>query len=222
MGVVVAVVLLTILGAVTANIFGRTLIGLGERIVNTVPFVRNVYSALKQIVETVFQSQHNAFKEVVLVEYPMAGSWAVAFVASHAKGVIRERVAKYEGEDVLGVFVPTTPNPTSGFLLFVPRSKTVALDITITDELKKEGLSRDVVNRLQNLRKDQGLEVQDKINVSYHTNDESLKSAVEAFKSYIQKETQALSLEYVNEANGGTLLDIDGLELTVAIEIAKN
>ena len=79
-----------------------------------------------------------------------------------------------------------------------------------------------MVNRLQNLRKDQGLEVQDKINVSYHTNDESLKSAVEAFKSYIQKETQALSLEYVNEANGGTLLDIDGLELTVAIEIAKN
>lgn len=136
MGVVVAVVLLTVLGAVTANIFGRTLISLGERIVNTVPFVRNVYSALKQIVETVFQSQHNAFKEVVLVEYPMAGSWAVAFVSSHAKGVIKERVAKYEGEDVLGVFVPTTPNPTSGFLLFVPRSKTVALDITVEEGAK--------------------------------------------------------------------------------------
>ncbi|VXD18959.1 isoleucine--tRNA ligase [Marinoscillum sp. 108] len=135
-----------------------------------------------------------------------------------------EYAVELEGEKVvLGLEdVEITSEDIPGWLVASEDGLTVALDITITDELKKEGLSRDVVNRLQNLRKDQGLEVQDKINVSYHTNDESLKSAVEAFKSYIQKETQALSLEYVNEANGGTLLDIDGLELTVAIEIAKN
>jgi len=135
-----------------------------------------------------------------------------------------EYAVELEGEKVvLGLEdVEITSEDIPGWLVASEDGLTVALDITITDELKKEGLSRDVVNRLQNLRKDQGLEVQDKINVSYHTNDESLKSAVETFKSYIQKETQALSLEYVNEANGGTLLDIDGLELTVAIEIAKN
>jgi len=135
-----------------------------------------------------------------------------------------EYAVELEGEKVvLGLEdVEITSEDIPGWLVASEDGLTVALDITITDELKKEGLSRDVVNRLQNLRKDQGLEVQDKIKVSYHTNDESLKSAVETFKSYIQKETQALSLEYVNEANGGTLLDIDGLELTVAIEIAKN
>ncbi|MEQ8584087.1 MAG: isoleucine--tRNA ligase [Marinoscillum sp.] len=134
-----------------------------------------------------------------------------------------EYAVELEGEKVmLGLEdVEITSEDIPGWLVASEDGLTVALDITITDELKKEGLSRDMVNRLQNLRKDQGLEVQDKIKVSYHTNDESLKSAVEAFKSYIQKETQALSLEYVNEANGGTLLDIDGLELTVAIEIAN-
>ena len=134
-----------------------------------------------------------------------------------------EYAVELEGEKVmLGLEdVEITSEDIPGWLVASEDGLTVALDITITDELKKEGLSRDVVNRLQNLRKDQGLEVQDKIKVSYHTNDESLKSAVEAFKSYIQKETQALSLEYVNEANGGTTLDIDGLELTVAIEIAN-
>ncbi|WP_421892567.1 isoleucine--tRNA ligase [Marinoscillum sp.] len=134
-----------------------------------------------------------------------------------------EYAVELEGEKVmLGLEdVEITSEDIPGWLVASEDGLTVALDITITDELKKEGLSRDVVNRLQNLRKDQGLEVQDKIKVSYHTNDESLKSAVEAFKSYIQKETQALSLEYVNEANGGTLLDIDGLELTVAIEVAN-
>jgi uncharacterized membrane protein len=79
---------------------------LGERIVNGVPLIRNIYSALKQIAETVFQGQQNSFKEVVLVEYPMAGSYAVAFVASQGKGVIRQTVGK--GEPVIGVFIPTT------------------------------------------------------------------------------------------------------------------
>lgn len=107
-----------------------------------------------------------------------------------------------------------------GWLVASEDGLTVALDITITDDLKQEGISRDVVNRLQNLRKDQGLEVQDKIKVSYHTSDDLLKTSVETYKNYIQKETQALSLEYVEQANGSTL-EIDGLEMVVELEVAK-
>jgi uncharacterized membrane protein len=134
MGVLIAVLGLTLLGALAANFFGRTLIDIGERIVNGVPLIRNIYSALKQIVETVFQGQQNSFKEVVLVEYPMEGSYAVAFVASEGRGVIKQTVGK--GEPVIGVFIPTTPNPTSGFLLFIPRSKAVALDLTVEEAAK--------------------------------------------------------------------------------------
>jgi uncharacterized membrane protein len=134
MGVLIAVLGLTLLGALAANFFGRTLIDIGERIVNGVPLIRNIYSALKQIVETVFQGQQNSFKEVVLVEYPMAGSYAVAFVASEGRGVIKQTVG--QGEPVIGVFIPTTPNPTSGFLLFIPRSKAVALDLTVEEAAK--------------------------------------------------------------------------------------
>ncbi|WP_273148010.1 DUF502 domain-containing protein [Oceanicaulis alexandrii] len=134
MGLLIAVLGLTLLGALAANIFGRSLLDLGERVLNSVPLIRNIYAALKQIVETVFQGQQNSFKEVVLVEYPMAGSYAVAFVASTGRGVIRSVVGK--GDDVIGVFIPTTPNPTSGFLLFVPRSKAIALDLTVEEAAK--------------------------------------------------------------------------------------
>ncbi|WP_258100329.1 isoleucine--tRNA ligase [Marinoscillum pacificum] len=117
--------------------------------------------------------------------------------------------------------VEITSEDIPGWLVASEDGLTVALDITISDDLKQEGISRDVVNRLQNLRKDKGLEVQDKIKVSYHTTDDLLKTSVEAYKNYIQKETQALSLEYVEQANGGTSLDIDGLEMTVDLEVAK-
>ena len=134
MGLLIAVLGLTLLGALAANIFGQTLIGIGERILNGVPLIRNIYSALKQIVETVFQGQQNSFKEVVLVEYPMKGSFAVAFVASEGRGVIRQTVGS--GEPVIGVFIPTTPNPTSGFLLFIPRSSAVPLDLSVEEAAK--------------------------------------------------------------------------------------
>ena len=117
--------------------------------------------------------------------------------------------------------VEITSEDIPGWLVASEDGLTVALDITITDELKQEGISRDVVNRLQNLRKDQGLEVQDKIKVSYQTTDDLLKKSVESYKNYIQKETQALSLEYVEQVNNGTSLDIDGLEMSVELEVAK-
>lgn len=134
MGLLIAVLMLTVLGALAANIFGRSLLDIGERLFNSVPLIRNIYAALKQIVETVFQGSQNSFQEVVLVEYPMAGSYAVAFVASEGRGVIKSVVGK--GDDVIGVFIPTTPNPTSGFLLFVPRSKAIALDLSVEEAAK--------------------------------------------------------------------------------------
>jgi isoleucyl-tRNA synthetase len=115
--------------------------------------------------------------------------------------------------------VEITSEDIPGWLVASENGLTVALDITITDELRKEGISRDVVNRLQNLRKDQGLEVQDKIKVTFSTKDELLKAAIDAYKGYIQKETQAIALEY-SEGVSGTELDIDGLLITVALEVA--
>ena len=117
--------------------------------------------------------------------------------------------------------VEITSEDIPGWLVASEDGLTVALDITLTDELKKEGISRDIVNRVQNLRKDQGLEVQDKIGISYFTKDEMTKLAVEKFKKYIQKETQALHLEFEKDINNGTDLDIDGREIRVGITVVS-
>jgi uncharacterized membrane protein len=132
LGVAIAVLLLTLLGAFAANIFGRSLIGMGERILDGVPLVRNVYGALKQIVETVFNGKQNSFKEVVLIEYPMKGLWVVAFVSAEGNETLKKNIS----EDVIGLFVPTTPNPTSGFLIYTPRSQTIHIDMSVEEAAK--------------------------------------------------------------------------------------
>ncbi len=132
LGVVIMVVFLTLLGALAANLFGRTLIRVGERLLDRMPVIRSIYGTLKQIFETVISQHSNSFKEVVLVEYPRPGLWAIAFVTSETKGEIAE---KMDGA-MANVFLPTTPNPTSGFLLFVPRADLVALDMTVDDGIR--------------------------------------------------------------------------------------
>ena len=132
LGVLIAVFLLTVVGALTANIFGRTLLNLGERALDAVPLVRNVYGALKQLMETVISGQQNSFKEVVLVEYPMKGLYAVAFVSAEGRGPVKDKI----GSDVIGIFVPTTPNPTSGFLLYTPRANTIPIDLSVEEAAK--------------------------------------------------------------------------------------
>ena len=132
LGVVIAIVFLTMLGALAANFLGRSLIGLGERVVNRMPIVRGIYTTLKQIIETVTARNARTFREVVLVEYPRPGLWAIAFVASPTKGEVGEKVAP----DSVSVFLPTTPNPTSGFLLFVPRKDCVFLDMGVEEAVK--------------------------------------------------------------------------------------
>lgn len=131
-GVVVAFVFLTLLGALAANLFGRTLIRLGERIVDRMPIVRGIYATLKQIAETIMAQSASTFRDVVMVEYPRKGLWAIAFVSCPAKGEIQDKT----DEETLNVFLPTTPNPTSGFLLFVPKRDCIFLDMSVEGAIK--------------------------------------------------------------------------------------
>jgi uncharacterized membrane protein len=131
-GLIVAVVFITLLGALTANFLGRYLLGLGERVVSRMPIIRTVYATLKQIFETVVSQSSASFKEVVLVEYPRPGLWAVAFVTADASGEIKRTF----DADMVNVFLPTTPNPTSGFLLFVPRKDLVHVNMSVEDGIK--------------------------------------------------------------------------------------
>jgi len=132
LGVVVAVFALILIGFLTANYLGRSLLHFGERIVGRMPVVRTVYNALKQIMETVLAQSSTSFREVVLVEYPRKGIWAVAFVTSEAKG----EVAGTVDDTMISVFLPTTPNPTSGFLLFCPKKDLKFLDMTVEEGVK--------------------------------------------------------------------------------------
>lgn len=131
-GLVVAIVLLTLTGFVTANVLGRQVVAMGERIVDRMPVIRSVYGALKQIFETVLTQSSRSFREVVLVEYPRRGIWAIGFVTSVTRGEIQT----LKEDHLVNVFLPTTPNPTSGFLLFVPRADLVTLHMTIEEGIK--------------------------------------------------------------------------------------
>ena len=130
-GLVVALVFLTVLGFLTANIIGRQTVLLGESLVGRMPIVRNLYRGLKQIFETVLSRRAGAFKTVALIEYPRKGIWSMVFVAAEARGEIRHRL-----DETVAVFLPTTPNPTSGFLLFVKRSDMIVLDMSVEDAAK--------------------------------------------------------------------------------------
>ncbi len=132
LGLIAALLLLTTLGFLTANFFGRAIIGYGESLVDRLPLIRGIYSTLKQIFETVATQSDKNFKSVVLFEYPRKDIWAIGFVTTEAKGEISEK----KDDNLLCIFAPTTPNPTSGYLLFVPKEDTVALDMSVEDAAK--------------------------------------------------------------------------------------
>ncbi len=131
-GVLITIVFLILVGMLTAGFVGRMLVSLGERLVHRMPVVRNVYGALKQIFETVMSQTSGAFRQVVLFEYPRRGSWAIGFITGRTEGEIQNITE----EEVVNVFLPTTPNPTSGYLLFIPRSELVVLDMTVEEGIK--------------------------------------------------------------------------------------
>ncbi|HFD15579.1 MAG TPA: DUF502 domain-containing protein, partial [Rhodospirillales bacterium] len=128
LGFLLVLALITLVGWFTASLLGRSMMRFGERILHRMPVVRSIYGTLKQIFETVLADSSRSFREVVLVEYPRRGLWAIAFVTGPTKGEVAEAMA---GEDLVNVFLPTTPNPTSGFLLFVPRRDLVHLGMSI-------------------------------------------------------------------------------------------
>lgn len=131
-GVIAVLLFLITVGMITANFFGRFFIRLSENILDRMPIVRSLYGATKQILETVLATQSNAFREVILFEYPRKGLWCIGFITATTKG----EVARATDEDTVNVFVPTTPNPTSGFLLFVPRKDITVLDMSVEEGVK--------------------------------------------------------------------------------------
>lgn len=132
LGLIVAIILLTLIGSIGTNLIGRSIVNLGDRFLSNVPFVRSIYSLFKQLFEVFGSTQQNSFKEMVLVEYPKIGTWCVGFVSGEVRGEIKHKL--HDG--MIGVFVPTTPNPTSGFFMFVPEKELIRLDMTVEEGAK--------------------------------------------------------------------------------------
>ena len=133
-GVVIFLMFTVLVGWMGKGFIGRSFLRGGERMVDRMPVVRSIYNAVKQIAETVFSQRDTSFDKACLVEYPRRGLWAIAFISTNAKGEIDEKLS--DGEPIVTVFLPTTPNPTSGFLLFLPRSDVKVLDMSVEDAAK--------------------------------------------------------------------------------------
>lgn len=133
-GVLVFLVFTVVIGWIAKGLIGRSLIGWAERLVERMPVVRSIYNGLKQIAETVFAQSETKFDKACLVQFPRPGIWAIGFVAIKAKGEIAAKMP-VEG-DIWTVFVATTPNPTSGFLVYVPATDVIMLDMTMEDAAK--------------------------------------------------------------------------------------
>lgn len=132
LGVLLTVAVVLVTGVIVANLFGRQIVNFGERLLGRIPVAGSIYSGVKQLVETVFSSKGQSFRKVVLVEYPRKGLWTVAFITGEGQGEAQQKT----GHDVVNIYVPTTPNPTSGFFLMVPRKDVIELDMSVDDGLK--------------------------------------------------------------------------------------
>lgn len=153
-GLVVAIVFITLIGFLTRNYIGGRMVALGEAVVERMPVVRSLYRGLKQIFETVVSGQTKAFQTVALIEYPRKGLWSIAFIATDARGEIERHLP-----DTVAVYLPTTPNPTSGYLLYVPREDVIILDMSLEDAAKlviSGGLVTPDVNGQANGRRKRG------------------------------------------------------------------
>lgn len=132
LGVVLTLLVLFVTGLLGANLFGRRIVELWESILNRIPLIRSVYSGAKQVAETVLSDGDTSFKRVFLVQYPRKGVWSLCFQTSTELAEIQHRTEA----EVICVFVPTTPNPTSGFILLVPRADLIPLDMSVDEGLK--------------------------------------------------------------------------------------
>jgi uncharacterized membrane protein len=132
LGVILTLIVLLLTGLLAANFVGRAFVGGWESLLHRIPVVRSIYSAAKNFAEIVFSDSSNSFKKVLLIEYPRKGLYSLAFQTSTSLGEVQGRT----GEDVVCCFVPTTPNPTSGFIIIAPRSNITELDMEVDEALK--------------------------------------------------------------------------------------
>jgi uncharacterized membrane protein len=132
LGLILTLLVLLVTGLLAANIVGRSLVGLWESLLDRIPVVRSVYSAVKNFTEIVFSGSGQSFKKVLLIEYPRKGIYSLAFQTASNLGEVQGRT----GEEMICTFVPTTPNPTSGYIIIVPKKDIIELDMEIDEALK--------------------------------------------------------------------------------------
>ena len=132
LGLVLLIVALILIGMFAAGFLGKFFLSLGEWIVYKMPLISSVYSLLKQVFQTFLSNKNNAFSKVVLLEYPRKGIWILGFVSSETQGEVKDKL----GREMLNIFIPTTPHPTSGCLIFVPKEDTVSLDMSVEEGIK--------------------------------------------------------------------------------------
>ncbi|MBC6497673.1 MAG: DUF502 domain-containing protein [Alphaproteobacteria bacterium GM7ARS4] len=132
LGLIIVLIALVFIGWITKGVMGRLFFRYSERLIAYMPVVRGLYGAIKKIFSTVLQSNSKSFRQVALIEYPRRGLWVIVFISNEVEGAIRNAL----GEESLCVFLPTTPNPTSGFLLIVPKKDVTIIDMTVEDAFK--------------------------------------------------------------------------------------
>jgi len=132
LGLVLTVMVMLVTGMIATNFLGQRLLHIGERIVARVPLVRSVYGAAKQVMHTLFSKGGKSFRKVVLVEYPRQGLWTLGFLTGEGTA----EISRLTGRPMVNVFIPTTPNPTSGFIFVVPRDEAKELNMSVDDGLK--------------------------------------------------------------------------------------
>lgn len=133
LGLLLLLVILFLIGMLTTGYVGKFFVRLGEKIIRKMPIVSSIYSLMKQIFETFLSQKSRSFSEVVLVEYPRKGLWTIAFVSKDVTGGEIENKVK---QKTLSIYVPTTPNPTSGFLIFIPENDVIKLDMSVEEGIK--------------------------------------------------------------------------------------
>ena len=131
-GLIAVFIFFALIGFVTTGLFGRIFSSLTEKFLSRMPVLRNIYSGLKQLFEAILTSKSNSFREVVLIEYPRKGIWAMGFLTGDTKGEVNHKTKS----SMVNIFLPTTPNPTSGFLLFVPKADIIRLSMTVEEGIK--------------------------------------------------------------------------------------
>ena len=131
-GIILLFLIILITGILVTNILGRRLVALWEKLLNRIPGFRNIYNILKKVSDTIFNRSSQSFKKAFLIQYPSKGIWVIAFQSGDYRGEAESII----GEETINLFVPTTPNPTSGFFILVPKKDTFELDISVEDAFK--------------------------------------------------------------------------------------